>query len=89
MIGEHVDGGVRHPHVGLSGEIIPVGINHFALVIDVGFLDRVAVEVELLVDQPDAVAGHADAALDEGLLNIDRVAEDDDVAAFGLAYRAG
>jgi len=36
------------------------------------------------VDELDLVSGNADAALDEGLLNIDRVPEDDDVPAFGL-----
>ena len=44
-----------------------------------------AVEDELLVGQADVVAGDPDGALDEGLADIDRVAEDDDVAAADVA----
>jgi hypothetical protein len=48
-------------------------------VILVRFLERRR-SVDLLVDDADAVARDSDHALDEGLLDVHRVAEDDDVA---------
>jgi len=52
---------------------------------DVRFVQRVAVEVELFVHEMQAVAGNAHDAFDEGLLDVDRIAENDDVAAMRVA----
>src|SRR5215210_1449559 len=49
--------------------------------------DRLAVDVELRVDDLDRVAAHGDAALDEVERRVLRRAEDDDVAALDTAER--
>ena len=46
-----------------------------------GSFSILPVEIDLLVHQLDAVAGNAHHALDEGLFDIDGIAEHDDVAA--------
>ena len=47
--------------------------------------ELVAIQVDVLIFEPDVVPGNTHHALDECLLDIDRVAEHDDVAALDLA----
>jgi hypothetical protein len=72
-------------HVGVARKVVAVGIDVLGLVVDVRLLHRHAIEDQLLVHQADAVARDADAALHEGLLDVHRIAEHDDIAALALA----
>jgi len=93
---EHIQRGGIKTNVGFAREVIPIRINVVRLVVLIRLLQGLAVKVHLLVHDPQAVAGNPDNALDEGLLDVDRVTEDNDVAALDrfigqqiLAHRAG
>ena len=84
---QHVLPLVVNVHVGIAGEIVAVGVGVFGLVVHVRLDQFLAVEVHFLVHQLDAIAGHAHAALHEGLADIHRIAEDDNIAAFDRLVR--
>ena len=88
VVFEHFRGSRPQRHIGRrGGEIVAVEIGVGGGVEGVGLVDGLAVEDEPLVHEVDVVAGHADGALDVILLDIERVAEHDDVAAPHVAIR--
>ncbi len=66
----------------LAGEIVAIGIDVFRLMDLVWLLQLVAVEEHVLVLETDMVARDSHHALHEGLLDVDGIAEYDDVPAF-------
>src|SRR5665213_77916 len=87
MVQKHVRGSPVDGNIRLAREIVAVRIDVIRLMIRVRLIQTNAVQVHLLVDQADAVAGHSDAALDEGLTDIDGIAEHDDIAALHVGVR--
>src|SRR6185312_8755518 len=87
VVQKHVRGAAVDGNVRLAREIVPVRVDVIRLVIGVRLVQANAVQVHLLVDDANAVAGHADATLDESLTDIDGIAEHDDVAAFYVGIR--
>ena len=77
----HLCGGIDL-RVRLGGrEIVAIRIDVVELVHDIWLVEQMAVQEDLLVFEMDTVAGNAHHPLHEGLLDIDRIAENDDVAA--------
>ena len=68
---------VEAPSLGVAGCPDRIGKQE----VDVRLVERLAVDVDLLVLQLDRLARQADDALDEVALRVLRVLEDDDVAA--------
>ena len=66
---------------GVAGKIVAIGIDIRSLVNLVRLVEFLAVQVDLFVDQADAVAGNTDHALDVVFLDIQRIPEHDNVAA--------
>ena len=65
----------------MAGEVVAEGVGRAGAVDGVGFVEGMAVDVDVAVAEAEVVAGEADDALDEVHGGVDGVVEDDDVAA--------
>ena len=65
-------------------EIVAIRIDVIELVNNIRLVQQMPVQKNLLVLEVDSVAGHAHDPLHEGLLDIDRITENDDVAAVNV-----